>query len=84
MRENRGPQARLREVATETLGTLERLPTVLAGLETTLGMLSSGGLQLHPNTVRALTEASGRDNKAYLWALWIAVALIALIAFTQV
>lgn len=84
MRANRGPQARLREVATDTLGTLERLPAVLAGLENTLGMLSSGGLQLHPNTVRALTEASGRDNKAYLWALWIAVALIALIAFTQV
>ncbi|MFO0998010.1 MAG: 2-polyprenylphenol 6-hydroxylase [Alphaproteobacteria bacterium] len=82
MVENRGPQAKLRHFASDFVTALERLPTALAGAERMLTMLSEGGLRLHPESIRALTGAGARHNRSWLWALWIAVALIALIAFT--
>jgi ubiquinone biosynthesis protein len=80
MIETRGPQARLRHFAADVVTVMERLPPALAGAERMLAMLSEGSLRLHPDSIRALTEAGRRDNRSWLWALWIAVALIALIA----
>ena len=80
MADNRGPQARLKQAAADAVAALERLPAALAGAENAFAMLAEGGFRLHPDTVRALTEAGGRDNRAYLYALWLAVAMISLIA----
>jgi ubiquinone biosynthesis protein len=84
MAEHRGPQARLRQAAADAAAALERLPAALAGAESAFAMLAEGGFRLHPDTVRALTEAGGRDNRAYLYALWLAVAMIALIALSLI
>ena len=83
MIEHRGPQARLRQAGRDTLTALERLPAFLVGAERALAMLTEGGFKLHPDTVRAFAEAGGRNNRAYLYALWLVVALIAIIAFAQ-
>ncbi len=83
-RENRGPEARLREAATEVAESLGRIPSLLGDAEKALAMVSDGGLRLHPDTVRALAEQGRDGNRSWLWALWIAVALIAVIAVAVV
>ena len=83
-RENRGPEARLRETATDVVASLERIPSLLSDAEKALAMLSDGGLRLHPDTVRALAERGRSGNRSWLWALWTAVALIAVIAASVV
>ena len=78
-REYRTPEARLREAASEVAARLERLPAMLAGAEGTLAMMAEGGLRLHPETVRSLTDPRARQNRSWSWALWCAVALMAAI-----
>jgi len=76
MRENRGPEARLREGAAEAAAALGRLPKLLDDVERTAEMLSSGGLRLHPETVRAMGGHNPGRNPL-VWPLWAAVALLA-------
>ncbi len=83
-RENRGPEARLREAAGDVVASLERIPALLGDAEKALAMLSNGGLRLHPDTVRSLAERGRSGNRSWLWALWTAVALIAVIAASVV
>jgi ubiquinone biosynthesis protein len=82
MVERHGPQARIETAAREFSHAIERLPAVLRGLDRTLDMLGQGGLKLHPDTVRALAESGNRDSRSYLYALWIAVAALAIIALS--
>ncbi len=82
MRENRGPEARLRDAAQDLTQALERLPGTLADLERAAADLASSGLKLHPETVRQLgVEQNG--SGAGRWAFWIAlVAVVVAIAAT--
>ncbi len=74
MRENRGPEARVRE-ATQDLGrTLERLPAMLANAEQAAADVASGGLRLHPSSLEAL--GAGRNELGARWAVWIALAAL--------
>jgi ubiquinone biosynthesis protein len=77
MRENRGPEARFRDTALDTMGALERLPGLMRDLQR-LGsaITEGGGLPLHPDTV---AEIARRDAIELLGLpLWlIALALIA-------
>ena len=59
-------------------------PALLGDAEKALAMLSNGGLRLHPDTVRALAERGRSGNRSWLWALWTAVAFIAVIAASVV
>jgi ubiquinone biosynthesis protein len=77
MRENRGPEARLRDAAQDLTRTLERLPGTLADLERAAADLASGGLKLHPETVKAFGAGRNGDGSSR-WALWIALAALAI------
>jgi ubiquinone biosynthesis protein len=76
MRENRGPEARLRDLGAELGRVAARLPTLLSDLEKTVAMAADGGLKLHPDTVTAF--AKGNRGRSHIWALWAAVAILAL------
>ena len=76
--ENRGPEARLRVAAQEITSTIERLPDLVTDLEATVADFATGGLRLHPDTLRALNnDGAGRNARL---ALWIAVAALILAA----
>ena len=67
VRENRGPQARLRDSASEALETLRRLPGTVAEVERVARDIAGGGLRLHPETMKAL----GRERGGWRWQLWL-------------
>ncbi len=82
VRENRGPEARLKDAAQDLGDSLQRLPRILSDVERASGQIARDGLRLDPQSARSL-RANGRD-RGYWIALWIAaaalaVALIALI-----
>lgn len=76
MRENRGPEARIRDFAGEIGRIGERLPTLLADLEKVVAMAADGGLKLHPETLDGFRRSHRGRN--HIWALWVAVAALAL------
>ena len=74
MRENRGPEARLRDAVEDAAFVFARLPRLVAETERMLGRLGEGGMRLHPETVTAMRRGDGRDARRHL--LW-AVLLLA-------
>ena len=54
MRANLGPEARIKEAASQTLDALRKIPAVVQGLESVLSQFDEQGLKLHPDTVRQL------------------------------
>jgi len=74
MRENRGPEARLRETAEDVLHGLRQLPTLADSLERATRQLADGCIRLDPDTIARLTP---RDRYFGRWAL--PIALLALI-----
>ena len=67
VRQNRGPEARLRDSAVEALDTLRRLPGTVAEVEQVARELAGGGIRLHPDTLKAL----GRDGGGWRWQHWL-------------
>ncbi len=77
MRENRGPEARIRRAAQDLTSSLERLPGMLGKVEAAAETLSAKGLRLDPETLAALKQPdSGRSW--HFRALWLAVAVLGL------
>ena len=79
MRANLGPEAKVREAVTGVLGSLERLPRLLAETEKTYSMLLNQGLKLHPDTVKSIfaDQRSRRPSSAMLaWALAAILAVL--------
>lgn len=77
MRDNLGPEARIRDTVTDVMKGLERLPALISDMEETVGTVSRGGLKLHPDSVRALTEA--RRAQGGSWPLWVGAAAVAVV-----
>src|SRR5690606_3476034 len=78
MRDNRGPEARVRESVEEAADAAARLPGLLADLEIAARDLAEGGLKLHPASLRALRDNSGQGN-SLVWPLWLVVLLLAIL-----
>jgi len=72
MRENRGPEARIRDAAETVVTQVERLPALLDRLDQASRMIEEGGVRLHPDTVEALRA---RDRGP--WPIVLAAALAA-------
>ena len=70
MRENRGPEARLKHAARDLAVFAERLPTALGQAERILEEVSEGGIRLHPDTVQALAETQARLQARRRWLIW--------------
>jgi len=80
VRENRGPEARLRDKSLELLHAVERLPRALETLERAAGTLAEGKLGLDAESLRALSGARRPDWQArLLWAALVALALLVLL-----
>ncbi|HKD22172.1 MAG TPA: 2-polyprenylphenol 6-hydroxylase [Rhizomicrobium sp.] len=83
MLEHMGPQAQLREAAEgmTALGRLARdLPQILKNAESLSTMLAEGGLRLHPDTARQLSDAQSARMRSTRNALWLATGALALLA----
>ncbi len=75
MVENRGPEARARGAIQDLGRTLERLPRLAAEAERLASDVASGGLRLHPDSLKAM--GSGDAGRSARWAFWIALAALA-------
>ena len=80
MREHLGPEARVRDAVEGVSDAIGRLPRLLDDIEESTGMISSGRVRLHPDTVNALkTGRGGPPLTLWLWLI-VAVLVIAIIA----
>lgn len=66
MAETLGPEARIRDAVGDMVRGLERLPTLLAGVEDSVDAMARHGLRLHPDTVRAVAAL----RPARRWPIW--------------
>jgi ubiquinone biosynthesis protein len=73
-----GPAAQLQEAVTGVVQGLERLPRLVADLESSVGSFAHGGLRLHPDSVAALVEAQRAGRRK--WPIWAGAAVIAVMA----
>lgn len=69
MRENLGPEAKVRDVIVNLTDAVNRLPDMIGDVEKTSRMISDGKIQLHPDTIRALRgeDKPGRGQPRILW-----------------
>ncbi len=80
MLDNRGPEARLRERLETVAEMIERLPRLIANLDSLVGDMARDGVVLHAETIAA--HAAEQAKRAYLAVipLWLAAAALLAIA----
>ena len=76
MRENRGPEARVRQSVEDVARAVAQLPRLIVGLERMSTDLAEGGLKVHPDSLREVTDALRRQRSAAEWPLWILIAVL--------
>jgi ubiquinone biosynthesis protein len=76
MRINRGPEARLRQSVETAAQAVTQLPRLIVGLDRVSTDLAEGGLRLHPDSLRELTDALRRQRSAAELPLWILLAVL--------
>jgi len=76
MRQNLGPEAKVRETVSSVIGSLERLPRLLAETEKTYSMLVNQGLKLHPDTVKNIFSDQRRSRAGSPLIPWILAAIL--------
>lgn len=83
MRDTLGPEAKLRQMTTDVLSSLGRLPKLLEHSEHTAALFSSGGMKLHPDTVAQLTGRRSYGNMAAILIPWMLVAALTVVLLTR-
>ena len=76
IRENRGPEARLRDAAEEVAGTLRRLPKFLANAEKAAARIADGTARIEPNGGSERSPGPAARGEPH-WPLWLAIAVLA-------
>lgn len=71
MRENRGPEARIKFAAEEFLHVSRRFPAVMRNVDRLVGHLSEGGLKLDPEALQVITRTGSN------WYLWLIISVLA-------
>jgi ubiquinone biosynthesis protein len=79
MRSNLGPEARIKDVVGNVVGSLERLPRLLVETEKTYSMLMGQGLKLHPDTVRSIAEVRRRGRPSSAMLAWVLALVLAVL-----
>jgi ubiquinone biosynthesis protein len=74
--DNMGPDAYIRETAEAALSFLRFLPLMAEEAEKRASVLTSEGVQLHPDSARLIGEAQGRHLRSQSLALWAIAALL--------
>lgn len=82
MIENMGPEARMREAADDMLGTLGRLPQLIADMEDSIGSAARDGLRIDPASLETFARSQRRGGTWRIWAL-AAAAAVAVIAISD-
>lgn len=77
MRQNRGPEARVRLAASEGLDALERLPHLLDKADRAFSDLADGGIKLHPDTLAAFSAKRSGNSHWVILAILVAVLVFA-------
>jgi ubiquinone biosynthesis protein len=80
MRDNRGPEARLRRRLGDLMETLDQLPKIVADLGKLVDMWSSEGVVLHAETLAAQAAHRTRQLSWLFAGLWIATGALVAIA----
>jgi ubiquinone biosynthesis protein len=80
MRDNRGPEARLRERIDTLLEAVDRVPLLLQNLDRLVGDWSREGVALHVETLAVQAAHQSRRLRWLVLPLWIAAAALAAIA----
>jgi ubiquinone biosynthesis protein len=75
MRENRGPEARLRNVANDLWHAAERLPALLSNMDKVAARLAEGGRWLAGNTA---TDLGRRQDVTLRWLMLLSAAVAAM------
>lgn len=89
MRENLGPEAKVKEAALQAGSMLRRLPRVLEAAEKASSVLTDQGLRLHPETVAAMRGKSGNgQNKStgisrQTLVLWVAIIALGVAVYLK-
>jgi ubiquinone biosynthesis protein len=80
MRDNRGPEARLREGLETVADMIERLPRLVRSLDDLVGGMARDGVVLHAETLAAHAAAQARRAYLAVIPLWLAAAALVAIA----
>jgi ubiquinone biosynthesis protein len=75
MRENRGPEARIRESARELVDFVQRVPELARKIEHVVHEIADEGLRLHDDSVEAFALAR-TGGEALIAPLWIIAVLL--------
>jgi ubiquinone biosynthesis protein len=82
MRENRGPEARMRDAVDDAIFVLQRLPALVAEAERAFTRLGEGGVRLHPETLMELERRDRRNRHRWIgWIVILALAAVAALSF---
>jgi len=84
MRDNRGPEAQLRQRLDSLIATVEALPRLLNGLDKIIGQWAQDGVVLHAETLAVHAAQRARQLPFLLAPLWIAAAALVAIALALV
>ncbi len=84
MRDNRGPEAQLRERLETVVDVIDRLPRLVRSLDSLVGDMARDGVVLHAESIAA--HADEQAKRAYLAVipLWLAAAALVTIAIALV
>jgi ubiquinone biosynthesis protein len=89
MRENLGPEAKIKEATLQAGTMLRRLPRVLEAAEQASSVFTEQGLRLHPETVAAMrgkpsngqSKPSGISRQSLV--MWVAIAALAVAVYLK-
>ena len=86
MKENLGPEARIRDTARNMVEGVERLPEFVANVERLAAIIAEKGHKLHPDTIARLLEGGGhgRNGAPSSMALWMIAFFLAAILLTLI
>jgi len=86
MRDNLGPEARIRDAARDMAEGVERLPGFVANVEKLAAIIAEKGHKLHPDTIARLLDGGGhgRGTAPSSTAQWMIAFLLAAILLTLI
>jgi len=79
MRENRGPEARLRDTIDDAVRIIRRLPYMADRLEQLMTDMTRGGVRVDPESL----ARANQGPRGVIWALWIALGALAIFVLTR-
>ena len=80
MRENRGPEARLRQQIDTLIEAIDEVPRLLRGLDKIVGQWASEGVVLHAESLATNAAQRAKLLPLMVIPLWIAAAALVAIA----